>query len=160
VIVRIRPRSRAAGLGFGFMLALTAFGDALAQGGTSPVPRVTIYPGDVIGDNLLVERTLAPNALTQGRIFLDRKDLIGKVARQTLLPGQPIPVNAVREPQLVKQGQAVLVIFQTEDLVISSTAVPLQSGAVGDIISLRNSDSGATIRGIVQADGTIRVAGP
>jgi flagella basal body P-ring formation protein FlgA len=85
---------------------------------------------------------------------------LGKVAKQTLLPGHPIPLNGVREPFVVKQGQAALVVFQSGDLVISSTAVSLQAGGVGELISLRNSDSGITIKGVVQADGSIRVGSP
>ena len=34
-----------------------------------------------------------------------REALIGKVARRTLLPGQPIPVSAIRDPYLVTQGK-------------------------------------------------------
>jgi flagellar basal body P-ring formation protein FlgA len=36
----------------------------------------------------------------------------------------------------------------------------LQAGGVGDVLSLRNTDSGTVIKGVVEADGTIRVAGP
>ena len=53
-----------------------------------------------------------------------------------------------------------VVIFKSGALIISATAVPLQPGSVGEMISLRNTDSGTTIRGIVQADGTVRVGLP
>jgi flagellar basal body P-ring formation protein FlgA len=124
-----------------------------------PVARVTIYPGDVISESLLEDKLMLG---TQESIsgFLPRDGLVGKVSRQTLLPGHPIPSNAVREPYVVVQGQAALVVFQSGALVISASAVPLQAGAVGDTISLRNADSGTTIRGTVQADGTVRVGFP
>jgi flagella basal body P-ring formation protein FlgA len=35
----------------------------------------------------------------------------------------------------------------------------LQDGAVGDVIKVRNSDSGVTVSGAVQPDGTVRVSG-
>ena len=66
----------------------------------------------------------------------------------------------MREPHAVKQGQPAVVIFQSGGLVISATAMPLQAGAVGEVISLRNIESGTTIRGVVHADGTVRVGGP
>ena len=156
----IRAASRAASLGLG-LLVLVAIGPAAAgQGEALPVPRVTIYPGDVIGDELLVEREIALRDGSKGHVHTARQGLVGKVARQTLLPGQPVSVNAVREPHLVKQGQAVTVVFESGSLVISSTAVSLQPGVAGDLISLRNTDSGTTIKGVVQANGSIRLETP
>jgi flagella basal body P-ring formation protein FlgA len=35
--------------------------------------------------------------------------------------------------------------------------MPLQPGAVGDTIRVRNVDSGATLTGVVMEDGTIRI---
>jgi flagella basal body P-ring formation protein FlgA len=131
-----------------------------ARAETVPVPRIAIYPGDVIGDDMLVDRAVPPQTDVEARVFLGREGLVGKVARLTLVPGQPIPANGVREPFVIKQGQPALVVFAAGALVISTTAVPLQPGAIGDTISLRNSDSGSTIRGIVQADGTVRVGLP
>ena len=42
-------------------------------------------------------------------------------------------------------------------MVISITAVPLEPGAAGDVVKLRNVDSGRIFSGIVMADGTVRV---
>jgi flagella basal body P-ring formation protein FlgA len=86
--------------------------------------------------------------------------LVGKVSRQTLLPNQPVPASSMRDPFAVQQGQPAVVYFQAGALVISATAVPLQAGSAGQVISLRNNDSGTTIRGVVQADGTVRVGMP
>jgi flagella basal body P-ring formation protein FlgA len=140
-------------------LALAAGSMARAEEPVMPVPRVTIYPGDTITNELIVDKPFpGPDDAIVG--YLGREGLVGKVSRQTLLPGQPIPPNAVREPYLIKQGQAALVVFQSGSLVISTSAVPLQPGSVGESISLRNPDSGTTIRGVIQADGTVRVGMP
>lgn len=125
-----------------------------------PVPRVTIYPGDVIADGMLIDRPFRNQDFDGPGFASEREQLVGKVARQTLLPNQPVSANGVREPHAVKQGQPAVVIFQSGGLVISATAMPLQAGAVGEVISLRNIESGTTIRGVVHADGTVRVGGP
>lgn len=121
-----------------------------------PMPRVTIYPNDTITDEMLGDRDYFGDGKGHA-VFKTREGLVGKVSKQTLLPNAPIPVNAVREPFAIKLGQPAVVIFQSGQLVISGTAVPLQPGSVGEIIALRNMDSNTTIRGIVQADGTVRV---
>jgi flagellar basal body P-ring formation protein FlgA len=127
---------------------------------TMPVPRVTIYPGDVIAEGMIVEKAFRNPDFSGPAFIAHRESLVGKVARQTLLPNQPVAVMGLREPHAIKQGQPAVVIFQSGGLVISSTAMPLQSGAVGEVISLRNVESGTTIRGVVHTDGTVRVGGP
>jgi flagella basal body P-ring formation protein FlgA len=88
-----------------------------------------------------------------------RKMLVGKLARRTLLPGVPIPLNAVGEPNAISNGSRVRVVFDQEGLEIETYAIALQAGSVGEVISVRNPDSGVTISGIVQSDGTVRVGG-
>jgi len=124
-----------------------------------PVPRVTIYPGDTVTESMLIDRTFRGREFA-GPDFATREALIGKVARQTLLPNAPVAATAVREPFAIKQGQPAVVYFLSGGLIISATAVPLQAGAAGELISLRNPESGTTIRGIVQPDGTVRVGTP
>jgi flagella basal body P-ring formation protein FlgA len=139
---------------------LLCSGFAVAAGIELPVPTITLYPGDVIGENVLDDRVFPLRPDETLAIYKQREGLVGKIARRTLLPGKPIPLNAVREADLISQGKAVTIIFQQGGLTITGQAVPLQAGRVGDLLSLRNVDSGAIIKGIVQADGTVRVSGP
>ena len=125
-----------------------------------PVPRVTLYPGDVIGDEQLVGRAFIAHTVTRARVVASREALIGKVARRTLLPGQPVPVGGVRDPYVVNQGKPAVVVFEADGLSISTSALALQNGGIGDLVSLRNLDSGNVIKGTVAPDGTVRVAGP
>ncbi len=134
--------------------------DAIAAGHQLPVPKATIYPGETIGGDMVVERLFSSNFAAKIAVYETRGALIGKVARRTLLPGQPVPVNAVRDPYVITQGQPVMVILEVGGLTITGYAVPLQSGSPGDVISARNSESGVVIKGAVQADGTLRVDGP
>lgn len=134
-----------------------------AKGGETinlPVPRVTIYPGDTIASDVLVDRAFIASTVARSSVLDDRQSLAGKVARRTLLAGQPIPVNGVRDPYLVASGKEAVAVFQSGGLVITARAIALQSGSVGDVISLRNTESGVTIRGTVQGDGTVRVDAP
>jgi len=50
-------------------------------------------------------------------------------------------------------------IFEQDGLVIETYAAALQAGSAGDVISVRNIDSGMTISGTVQTDGSVRVGG-
>ncbi|MGA3303677.1 MAG: flagellar basal body P-ring formation chaperone FlgA [Methylovirgula sp.] len=145
--------------GFGAVI-LTVAPLAAASDTILPVPVVTIYPGDTIKDNYLVDRDFAGDPLApHGGVIDSRSALVGKLARQTLLPGVPVPLNAVSEPNAISNGARVRVVFEQDGLEIDTYAVALQAGSVGEVISVRNPDSGTTISGVVQSDGSVRVGG-
>jgi flagella basal body P-ring formation protein FlgA len=125
-----------------------------------PVPRVTIYPGDVIGDEHLAERAFIAHTVARSTVYEARQAVLGKVARRTLLPGQPIPINGTRDAYVVAQGTMALVVFETAGLTITTNAMALQNGGIGDVVTLRNVDSGTIIKGTVASDGTVRLGAP
>jgi flagella basal body P-ring formation protein FlgA len=79
------------------------------------------------------------------------------VARRTLLPGQPVPINSVEKPVLVRRGEPARLVFREQGLVIIMQVEALQNGGAGNFVRVRNVDSGLVVSGRVQEDGTIRV---
>jgi flagellar basal body P-ring formation protein FlgA len=139
------------------LLALASVRAACGEERRLPVPAVTIHPGEVIRDEMITERGFAPNLLGIAIFIEARPTLVGRMARRTLLPGQPIPSNAVEDPWTVARGAVVKVIVEDRGLSIVTYGSALQSGAAGALIPVRNTDTGVIIRGIVQPDGTIKV---
>ncbi|HEY6733033.1 MAG TPA: flagellar basal body P-ring formation chaperone FlgA [Roseiarcus sp.] len=131
---------------------------SLAQEALVPTPRAVIYPGDVILDEMLVD---VPNVARDGSgPFVDSRSLIvGTAARLTLLPGHAYPFSGVSNRKLVSNGAEVKLVFSEGDLVIMTTGAALQDGSIGDIVRVRNDDSGVTVSGAVQPDGSVRVSG-
>ena len=137
------------------VLALAAVATAAAAE-RRPVPALTIYPGDVIRDAMLTEADF-PDAIGSVPFATNKAVLLGKVARRTLLPGQPIATSAVAEPKLVAIGTRVRLVFQEDGLLISTYASALQAGGAGDFVTVRNLDSGITLGGTVAPDGSVHV---
>ncbi|ATQ69696.1 MULTISPECIES: flagellar basal body P-ring formation chaperone FlgA [Methylosinus] len=127
-----------------------------AQERMLPTPRVVIYPGEAIRDDMLAERAF--NGGAAGVVVETRSALIGKVARRTLLPDRPIPVMAVDSPRIVAVNAQVKIVFEVTGLTIVAYGAALQAGGVGDFIRVRNQDSGLVVTGRVQPDGSIRVS--
>jgi flagella basal body P-ring formation protein FlgA len=123
-----------------------------------PVPTIVIYPGDTIRDNILVDRDFALAPPAAGAVIDNRAALIGKIARRTLLPGKPIPTIAVTEPRVVANGAQVKVVFEEGGLTITTYATALQAGGVGDIVKVRNPESGLVVSGTIQPDGSVRIS--
>lgn len=143
-----------------FALALTAvlFAAApLAAAEHLPVPAVTIYPGDIVRDGMLIDKDF-PDTFADAGYINRRADLIGKVAKRTLLPGLAITSNSVALPKLVTIGAMVRLVFEEGGLLISTYASALQAGSAGDLISVRNLESGLTLSGVIAPDGTIHVS--
>ena len=66
--------------------------------------------------------------------------------------------NAVGQPELIKKGAIVSAVYQTGTLTITAPVLALQSGSLDDAIQARNVDSGKIIVGLVQPDGSLRIA--
>jgi flagellar basal body P-ring formation protein FlgA len=140
------------------LVAGGALGRAIAEEPAHfPVPATVIYPGDRIKDELLIDRAFAPNMPGAAAFVAGRASAVGRVARRTLVSGQPIPINALEEQKLVARGNVVKVIVEDGSLSIITYASSLQSGSPGAMIQLRNLDTGVIIRGVVQPDGSVRI---
>jgi flagella basal body P-ring formation protein FlgA len=79
------------------------------------------------------------------------------VSKRTLLPGRVILVSALREPFAVSRGTTVQLVFDGGTLVLRAAGTSLEDAAVGDLIKVRNKDSGVIVAGTVMADGTVHV---
>lgn len=116
-----------------------------------------VYPGETVATDAIEEVPFVRTGRISQPIVMRRGEIEGKVARRTILPGRLVPSGALREPYLVEAGAPVVVLYVHGALTISATAVPLQPGSVGDMVRLRNVDSGKIFTGVVMADGTVRV---
>lgn len=122
------------------------------------IPTRTIYPGETVTADLLQQVPLRRQLRNPAGVERDLRALDGKVAKRTLLPGRMIPTGSVRDAWLVEPGKPVRVLFVQDGLEIALSAVALQAGAAGDVVRLRNVDSGSVFAGVVMADGTVRVS--
>lgn len=129
---------------------------ALAERRMAVIPTQTIYPGEVIDAHRLEEVEVTNPALT-GDYAVSADQVTGKVTSRTLLQGRVILVSALREPYAVERGKAVRIVFSNGPLTITAGGAPLENAAVGDLIRVRNTDSGIIVSGTVMDDGTIHV---
>ena len=124
-----------------------------------PVPTVTIYPGDTIKESMLRLQSYPTTYRARAAVIDAQLAIVGRVARRTLLPGEPVPVNAVDDPRLVSRGTPTQMIFEENGLVITAVGAPLQNGGLGETIRVRNTDTNRIVLGTVMADGRIKIGG-
>ncbi len=129
-----------------------------AQTAVVPSPKAVIYPGDIIDGEMLADIPAAIDG-DGGPYASTRAELIGKMARRTLLPGRPIATRAIDNPRVVRNGADVQIVYVEGGLTIVAVGSAMQDAGVGEIIKVRNSDSGVIVSGEVRPDGTVRVNG-
>ena len=158
---RIVPRFGRVLAGLAVLAVCLTGGAALAAPPDKlPVPAVTIYPGDTIAADMLTTGTFPAGTAEHYPVIAARSGLIGKVARRTLLPGRLIARNTVGEPDLVQKGKIIPIRYHQGPLTITASVLALQSGALNDMIQVRNIDSGKVVVATVAADGSVRVNTP
>jgi flagella basal body P-ring formation protein FlgA len=132
---------------------------AHAEDRTIPTPNQVIYPGDVIRESMLVDTSVYDLPAADSAIVERRSGLVGKMATRTLLPGRAVAAFAIANPRAVANGAQVKLIYVDGGLSIVTSALALEAGGVGDTIKVRNTDSGLTVSGVVQADGSVSIGG-
>lgn len=147
---------------FAAAVSLWASGPALpaqVSGYTAiPVPATMIYAGQRITGAALTTRRVSNRYLSVAAVVVDPDNLKGKMARSTLVPGRPISLNQVREPNVIDASKPTRIIFRSGGLTIVGEVIPLASAAVGERIRARNAETGVVVSGIAQADGSLLVA--
>lgn len=142
---------------FGLAAVLALSMEARASGMALPVPTVTILQGDVLAEELIGEDRFIVNARQVQGFFTSRDAVVGKVARRVLPAGHAIPINALRDPWVFKEGDRVPIVFAFGGLSIEATGIALEPGIAGKLISVRNSDTGLIVRGVVAVSGRVEV---
>ena len=152
----LTARRRAALAAPALLIGLFAAGTVLAEVRTAVVPKRTIYPGEEVqAGQLDVVEVTNPNIVKGYAETIGQVD--GLITKRTLIAGRVILVSALREPFAVSRGTTVQLVFDNGSLVLRAAGTPLQDAAIGELIKVRNKDSGVIVSGTVMEDGTVHV---
>ncbi|MEF2550876.1 flagellar basal body P-ring formation chaperone FlgA [Aurantimonas sp. A2-1-M11] len=124
-----------------------------------PVPTTVVYPGQSVTERGLNHKAFFVKDDKISLYAVDDSVLEGRVARRTLLPGKAILLSDLKEPDLVRAGTAVTLVYSDAGLVITGLGTALRSAGEGEVIRVRNVDSGTIVSGVVSPDGSIRITG-
>lgn len=136
---------------------LAAAAGAVENAGVVITVNRVIYPGQVVPADAIVQTRLRKPLAPGLQVIRDPGDLVGMVAAKTILPKRLIAPSALREAYAIEAGQPTTVYYRSGTLTIAMDGVALQSANVGKPIRVRNTQSGRTIAGIVEPDGTVTV---
>ncbi|UIJ72867.1 flagellar basal body P-ring formation chaperone FlgA [Aurantimonas sp. HBX-1] len=124
-----------------------------------PVPTVVVYPGQNVFERGLDRKAYVVKDEKLGLYVADESMLEGRVARRTLLPGRPILLSDLKLADVVSAGAAVTLVYEADGLMITGLGTALQSAPAGELVRVRNADSGVIVSGVVAPDGSVRIPG-
>lgn len=144
----------------------------VACGGSAPWQAIITVKADVYLPIAMAAReiargeTLTPDVLVmkrfnisnlRGEPLLNREEASGLTARRTLRPWKPILRAQVQVPLLVKRGQAVTILSETDDIHAQTAGMALKDGRLHENIKVQNSSSERVIDATVTGAGRVSV---
>lgn len=93
----------------------------------------------------------------QNDYILDSNMLIGMTSRRMIMAGEPLKMNQIIEPILVKRGEGVIITYQSGPIQLISEGKALQNGARGERIRVVNYSSNRTIDATIEESGKVVV---
>ncbi|MBB1248764.1 flagellar basal body P-ring formation protein FlgA [Rhizobium sp. G21] len=143
-------------LAFAFA-SLAMMGSATAADfGMAVVPTQIIYPGQEITESQVKTVPVTNPNIAPG-YAQKLSDVAGLVTTRTLLPNRTIMLGSLREAWTVRRGDKIVLVYDSGGLKITAAGTPLNDGVVGDLVKVRNTDTGVIISGTVRPDSSILV---
>jgi flagella basal body P-ring formation protein FlgA len=110
------------------------------------VPVHNMRRGAVITEHDVEMRNI-PVRRIDSTTMTEMPDLIGMAAKRSLRAGEPVRTRDIEHPQIVRKNGEVTLQYKGPGLVLTVRGTALQSGAMGDIINIRNATSNRIIQG-------------
>lgn len=124
-----------------------------------PVLKRRVQSGEVISQDDIDWDKQPQSHLRKGTIT-DAAQIVGKSPKRVISQGRPIRLDEIASPAVINKGAQVTLMFRSRNLEIKTFGEALDSGAVGDVVRVRNTASKAVVQGTVESADRIRVSSP
>ncbi len=129
------------------------------KGGFSVNQKVPVLARNVSKGQLITQEDIElksfPRSAITGSHISDIKKLVGKSAAKSLAKDRMLTEDDIRNPVTIAKNSAVSAIYRAGGIEVKALAVALEDGSEGEVIRLKNFDSGKVFRAVVMADGTV-----
>lgn len=121
-----------------------------------PTANTYIKRGDVISENMLTTMTWSNGSLPD-YVVADAGEIIGMEATRNVREGKPLYRRLFKEPDTVKKGQIVPVIFKKGGISLTTDGSVMEDAIAGASVRVMNDATNRILTGVVQKNGTIIV---
>lgn len=110
---------------------------------------------------LLIEEDLETRQVSLDKLPIgylsDSSRLTNLELTRPLRAGTALTLNAVRSREIIRQGQEVIIVAQAAGIQVRMTGEALKNGNFGDLIPVKNLNSGRTVEATILSDSTVSV---
>ncbi len=124
-----------------------------------PVLKRRIQSGEVISEDD-IDWDKQPLSRLRKNTVTDIHALIGKSPRRVISQGRPIRTDEIASPATINKGTRVTLFYKSRNIEIKTFGEALDSGAMGDVIRVRNTASKVVVQGKVESSDSVRVTSP
>jgi len=118
----------------------------------------SVRRGDVLREADITVRQIRVNR--PGVYASKASDVVGRTVTRNLSQGEALTLNLIIDTPIIERGKSVTIVVRSGSLVVRTSGEAMESGALGDVIRVRNTTSGAMLTAVVVADDTVEVVLP
>ncbi len=138
-----------------FLKTVSVVGEVKAQA-TVATPVRWIKPKEIVRAEDVIAMTVTVPSLTHDFV-LDLSDVIGKIVLRPLPPRQPIRKAFLDEPPVIRKGDRVMIEVRQGGLLVQTIGLAKATGKLGDMIPVKNQNSGREVLGRIMGSGLVEV---
>lgn len=106
-----------------------------------PIAKSLIKRGVIIDEDKISFRYIPDEKVVSSAVENERS-IIGKQAKRSIARNSQILSGDIENPIIIKKGKAVVAIYKTKTMEIKVTAQAMSDGREGELVKLKNIDSG------------------
>lgn len=91
------------------------------------------------------------------KVFFKASEIVGSKIKRSVNKGGLLTTSSMYLDYDVEKGHAVDVVFQSNRIRLETLGMALESGLIGDTVSVKNRQSGKLLRGVVIEKNRVRV---
>ena len=118
----------------------------------------SLKKGDVLKETDVAVRQVRVNK--PGVYASKVSDVVGRSVTKNLSQGEALALNLVADTPIIEKGKSVNIVVRSGALVVSTKGEAMESGALGDLIKVRNTGSKTVISAVVVGNDTVEVKMP
>lgn len=107
------------------------------------------------GENVRVARRDISSLAS--RPFKTIDEITGQQTAHAIEVNEILTQKSLERPNLMQRGSPVTLLYETQTLRVESPGLAIEGGKIGDMIQVKNPNSGKLMRGVVIDERTVRV---
>ena len=152
----------------GTAAATLKFRDTSGRESSLAVRLTWTQPVLVLTRSLKKDEVLSESDVTVRQIRINKpgvyaskiSDVVGRSAKKNLPQGEALALNLITDAPIIERGKSVTIVVRDGSLTVKAKGEAMESGALGDVIKVRNTASKAILTAKVVANDTVEVEMP